>query len=245
MTSLRRSSTYTAPAARRRHAPLVALVVAVVAGLTAAALAGSSSAGAVSGSGRAPSVAAQLPAPDQAAQEFVARINGLRASQGLGELRIDPELTREAQIWASTMTDAGRIFHSDDLSRGIGADWQKLGENVGVGGQVDVLFQAFVDSPTHYANLVDPTYTHVGVGVVNSPDGVRLFTAHRFMSLRPAAPPPPPAAPAPPAQEAPPATAAPTTVAPTTTAAPATTTTVAPAPPPKLGPVERVAELLA
>ncbi len=212
MTSLRRPSPHTAaPAARRRHALFVALVVAVVAGLSAAAFVGSTSAGAVSGSGRGATVAAQLPAPDQAAQEFVARINGLRASQGLGELRIDPELTREAQIWASTMSDAGRIFHSDDLSRGIGADWQKLGENVGVGGQVDVLFQAFVDSPTHYANLVDPTYTHVGVGVVNSPDGVRLFTAHRFMSLRPAAPPPPPpAAPAPP-QEAPPAPPAPTT----------------------------------
>ncbi|MHB1137756.1 MAG: CAP domain-containing protein [Microthrixaceae bacterium] len=248
-----------APAPPRRRVPLVAAMVVVAAALVAATGPGAVSAGAVAATGTADGTTRAtraLPAPDQAIQDFVDRINSLRAGMGLGTLRVDPELSREAMIWASTMDDAGRIFHSDDLSRGITADWHRLGENVGVGGDVDSLFQAFVASPSHYANLVEPGYTHVGVGVVNSPDGVRLYTAHRFMSLRttpaPAPAPPPEVRAAPPAAEPPapepptpgtPTTAPPSTTTPPTSAAPPTT--VADAALPKLGPVDRVADLLA
>lgn len=189
-----------------------------------------------------------MPDPGTAEAEFVALINQLRASRGLGALTVDVELTAQARSWAGTMAAQGRIFHAGDLSVGISSNWQKLGENVGVGGTVGPLFQAFVDSPPHLANLVDPGYTRVGVGVVTSGD--RIFTTHRFMSVAAAAPPPPAAtAPQPAAPPAPPPTAAPTTaalitVAPTTVPAPpSTTTTVAPMH--KLGPVERIAELIA
>ncbi|MDQ2678072.1 MAG: CAP domain-containing protein, partial [Actinomycetota bacterium] len=160
--------------------------------------------------------AAAVPDPGSAEADFTARINGLRASKGLGPLAVDGELVREARSWATTMAGEGRIFHTSNLSNGITADWVKLGENVGVGADVAVLFQAFIDSPTHYANLVDPKYTTVGVGVVVAGD--RIFTAHRFMAVAPPAPaPPPPPAPvvtAPPVT-APPVTAPPTTAAPT------------------------------
>lgn len=148
-------------------------------------------------------------------QAFVAKINQLRTGLGLAPLAVDPELTAQARIWADTMRDAGHIFHTSTLEAGISADWQKLGENVGVGGTVDDLFDAFVASPKHYENLVDPVYRYVGVGVVW--DGARMYTTHRFMSLLPAAP----AATAPKAAP----TTAPRT---TTTAAPEPTTTAPP-----------------
>ena len=185
---------------------------------------------------------AGLPDPGATEAEFVARINQLRASRGLGALSVDPELTAQARQWASTMTGAGRIYHAGDLSSGISADWQKLGENVGVGGDVGSLFQAFVDSPSHYANLVDPAYTRIGVGVVNAGD--RMYTAHRFMAVAPPPPPPPPPTAPPTTAPPPPSTVAPTT-APPTTAAPSTTTTTAAPEPDKLGPVHRIADLVA
>lgn len=182
--------------------------------------------------------AASLPDPGWAESDFVSRINQLRAAHGLGALSVDPELTTQARQWASTMAGAGHIYHSGDLSAGVSSDWQKLGENVGVGGDTASLFQAFVDSPSHYENLVDPAYTRVGVGVVLA--GGRLYTTHRFMGLMP-----------PPAPTTVPTTAPPTTVAPTTTTT-AAPTTVAPPPPTtaapaarKLGPIERIPELLA
>ena len=116
-------------------------------------------------------------------QQFIDKINALRASKGLATLAVDPELTTQARIWSQTMKDAGKIYHSADLSTGVTADWQKLGENVGVGGTVDALFEAFVASPKHYENLVDPSYRFIGIGVVW--DGPRMFTAHRFMAVFP------------------------------------------------------------
>lgn len=114
---------------------------------------------------------------------FVARINDLRASKGLGTLTVDAELVDIARGWAGQMAAAGAISHNPSFSRQVDSDWEKLGENVGVGGSVDSLMTAFINSPGHYANLVDPAFTHVGVGVVRGGDG-RLYTSHQFMKLR-------------------------------------------------------------
>jgi hypothetical protein len=151
-----------------------------------------------------------------AESEFVAKINALRASKGLGQLTVHAELVALGRSWAGEMAKADQISHNPNLSTAVKADWQKLGENVGVGMTVDKLHQAFVDSPAHYKNLVDPDFTHIGVGVVVGRDGA-LFTAHQFMQLR-----------------------TPKAVAPTTTTAPrpppttrpAPVTTAAPPPPP-------------
>jgi hypothetical protein len=116
-----------------------------------------------------------------AAGSFVSRINGLRASKGLAPLQVDGQLTGLAQDWADHLADIGRLEHASDLSAGVSASWTKLGENVGLGGSVDEVFNAFVNSAPHYANLTDPAFTHVGVGVVER-NGV-LYTVHRFMAV--------------------------------------------------------------
>lgn len=153
--------------------------------------------------------------PQGAESAFVARINALRASKGLGTLEVDGELTAIARRWAARMAAAGNISHNGNFQNEVTADWVKLGENVGMGPEIDKLHRAFVASPTHYKNLVDGDYTRVGVGVVVAGDGT-IFTAHQFERLasdnavvvRTAAPPTAaapvapvaiPAAPAPPA----------------------------------------------
>lgn len=161
-------------------------------------------------------------------QEFVAKVNQLRASKGLATLEVNAELTNESRKWADVMKGAGKIFHSSNLAGGITSDWQKLGENVGVGGTVQSLFDAFVASPKHYENLVDPAYRFIGIGVVW--DGERMFTTHRFMALFPPAAPTTAPAPTP---TNPPVTAPPTTEP----VAVATTTT---APPPTTAPAQRL-----
>ncbi len=166
--------------------------------------------------------------------EFVASINQLRASKGLALLTVDNELLGPSRSWADTMKAQGHISHAPDLSVGVTQNWQKLGENVGVGPTVGSLMDAFIASPGHYANLVDPAYTRVAVGVVWA--GNVMYTTHRFMALQAAAPTPaaapapsdPPAAAAPPpvlpaadpAPEPAPTTAPPTTPPPTTTTLP-------------------------
>jgi len=113
---------------------------------------------------------------------FVAKINDLRASKGLPALQVNANLVSKARGWAAGMAAAGRIWHST-LSDGITADWQKLGENVGMGGSVDGLHNAFVASPHHYENLVDPDFSYVGIGIAMNGD--TMYVAEELMELMP------------------------------------------------------------
>ncbi len=115
--------------------------------------------------------------------EFVERINALRADHGLAGLKTHPELVDKARDWSRTMAEAGDIWHSE-LSDGVTVDWRRLGENVGRGGSVEALHQAFVDSPGHFENLVDAGFQHVGLGVTVNGDGT-IYVSEVFMERAP------------------------------------------------------------
>ena len=172
------------------------------------------------------------PGSDEA--RFVSLVNEARAQKGIAPLAVDGELTALARGWANHQADGGcglkedgsprNICHANPLSNGVGANWNRLGENVGYGGDVDSVMRAFINSPSHYDNLMDARFTRIGVGVVWR--GNALTTTHRFMQLRgesPAAPPSEPSKPKAPATPAapviplppppPPPTAAPSRVA--------------------------------
>ncbi len=165
--------------------------------------------------------------------DFIAQVNATRAGVGLSPLQADVQLTNLARGWAEEMRggvcgEGNFICHASPISAGVTHNWAKLGENVGTGPDVASVMDAFIASPGHYANIVDPEFTHIGVGVVW--DGGRLYTTHRFMKLQDAPAPTTTTTP-PTTTTAPPATAAPTTTTaapqtadtPATTAAPTTT----------------------
>ena len=114
--------------------------------------------------------------------EFVWRINFLRTERGLAPVTVDPELTAVARRWASSMAVAGEISHRPDLTV-VGTDprWVTVGENVGVGGSVVALHDAFVASPKHLENLVDPDWQYIGIGVVFV--GNTIYVAENFMEV--------------------------------------------------------------
>ncbi|MGQ0433625.1 MAG: CAP domain-containing protein [Microthrixaceae bacterium] len=165
--------------------------------------------------GAAPTSAAS-PSPEFESQ-FVGRINSLRASKGLSQLQVSGELVGVARNWTEQMVSNGDISHNPNLGSQVKGNWTKLGENVGVGYDVDGLMQAFINSSAHYKNLVDPEWNYVGVGVVMTPDG-RMWTTHNFMAkpsgAAPAPAPAPKPQPAPAAPKPKPAGPSPTTTAP-------------------------------
>ena len=154
------------------------------------------------------------PADDETA--FVASLNATRAKGGLAPLTVDGELRSLARDWAAQMAAAGRISHANPISAGVTSDWLKLGENVGTGGNVTLIMNAFIASPGHYANLMDPGFTRVGVGAVWV--GNALYTVHRFMKVAGGQASPPPAQDPPPAVTQPPAAEPPTPGTPEPTA---------------------------
>ena len=163
-------------------------------------------------------------------QAFIASINRVRAENGLPALIVESQLTAASRGWTRQQADLGcpdpappggsiYICHSSEISSGITHKWATIGENVGTGVAVDGIMDAFVASPSHFANIVDPSFTHVGVGVVS--EGGRLTTTHRFMALRSAAT-------LAGSEVATPTTAAPTTTSTTTTTTTTTTTSTIP-----------------
>lgn len=117
-------------------------------------------------------------------QAFVELINELRTSQGLRALEVHPELIEPSRDWAEHLAATEDLIHADDLTTGVSVYWVKMGENIGTAatGRTDQLFSAFVESPSHLENLLDPDFDYVGVGVFYGDDG-RMWTTHRFMSV--------------------------------------------------------------
>jgi hypothetical protein len=120
-------------------------------------------------------------------QAFLSAINSTRSSAGLPALKMDGGLQSHARKHSSDMSAAGEIYHSSnsELQGAAGSGWDKLGENVGRGGTVSSLHQAFLDSASHRANI-HGDYNLVGIGT-DTADGV-LYVTVVFMKKGGSAP---------------------------------------------------------
>ena len=119
---------------------------------------------------------------------FVAALNEIRADHGLGQLWADPTMAAASRDWAHTMADEDTLKHASDITVGAPSDWRKVGENVGYGPSVASLVTAFMNSPGHRGNILDPAFTRIGVGTVVDGDGT-LWTTHRFAATESQSPP--------------------------------------------------------
>ena len=110
---------------------------------------------------------------------FAKRINNVRGLAKRGSLRLDPELSRAARLHTREMVKQDKLYHtpSDKLSKRV-TNWTILGENVGVGGDVDSLHAAFMASPAHADNVLYDSFRHMGVGVIK--DGDKMWVTIIF-----------------------------------------------------------------
>jgi uncharacterized protein YkwD len=92
-------------------------------------------------------------------------INQFRAANGLPALTWDESAYGKAHDWSEKLADDGKLSHSV-LSQGVPAGWQRLGENVAYNSSLDGAMTALERSPAHRANLLNPKFTKVAVGVV-------------------------------------------------------------------------------
>lgn len=168
-----------------------------------------------------------VPAQAAAADEtlLLTLTNATRTAAGVPALALDSQLSSVARQWANSMAAAGAISHNTNLRNQVGSNWSKVGENVGYGGTVQVIYEALLNSPSHLRNILDPEFERVGLGVIVANNTVWLVQV--FLTPRATAPAPEPAAVAAPERAPAPTTTAPAPTT-TTTSAPTTTTTTAP-----------------
>lgn len=121
--------------------------------------------------------AAVAPAAGSEEARFLALLNATRAERGVGALQEDAALRGAAQAWAEHLAATGTFEHQP-LAPLLGAR-AAVAENLALAGSVDAAYAALLGSPGHLANLVDPRFRAVGIGVARSADG-SLITCHLF-----------------------------------------------------------------
>jgi uncharacterized protein YkwD len=100
----------------------------------------------------------------------VCLINKERTSRGLPALHVSAKLDSSAQGWTNTMVDDDSFTHGEDFAARISAtgfQWSEAGENIASGYRTPAqVVSAWMASPGHCRNILDPQYAEVGTGVV-------------------------------------------------------------------------------
>jgi uncharacterized protein YkwD len=101
----------------------------------------------------------------------VCLINHQRTSRGLPRLHANRKLNRSAQNWTNTMVRKDEFTHGLHFwtrISAVGFNWSTVGENIAVGYTTPwSVVQAWMASPDHCQNILYPTFSQVGTGVLN------------------------------------------------------------------------------
>ena len=118
-------------------------------------------------------------APASAGDEssLVNKVNSARKANGKAPLQVYWDLTDDARAHSKRMRDKGELFHNPNLGR-VTTGWKALGENVGVGPNIDLLFDAFMGSSAHRSNILGG-YNYIGLGVAT--DDGKVWVTIIFM----------------------------------------------------------------
>jgi len=93
-------------------------------------------------------------------------MNGARTDHGAVALDRVWVLRQMADEHSEDMAREGRIFHTTNLAYQLRTvSWSVAGENVGAGLKVRRLFEAFMDSAPHRANILNRDFRRVGIGI--------------------------------------------------------------------------------
>ncbi len=110
--------------------------------------------------------------------------NGDRAVSGLGILTVNPALVAAAQAKANDMAEHGYFAHVSPAGidpwhwfKGAGYAFEYAGENLAIdfADSADVE-RAWMNSPTHRKNILDPHYTEIGIATAQGMYQGRLTT---------------------------------------------------------------------
>ncbi len=124
----------------------------------------------------APAAKASSLTPAQMESRFVALTNQARKAHHLSALVVKSDIRTVARNWTAGMQRSGYISHNQNLPYQVKGNWTTLGENVGMGGDVDSIQQAFMASKHHRDNILFAKYNQIGIGVTVSADGTVWVT---------------------------------------------------------------------
>lgn len=105
-------------------------------------------------------------------QRVVELVNAERAKAGLKPLTVDLQLAKVARLKAEDMRDKNYVSHNSptygsfaQMLLKFGITYRTAGENIAAGYKTpEAVVAAWMGSSRHRANILNPNFTHIGVG---------------------------------------------------------------------------------
>jgi uncharacterized protein YkwD len=119
-----------------------------------------------------------LAGPDAVAARMLESINAARVEANLDPLAPDDALAAVGRGHAEDMASNQFFSHVSpttgdpgDRLRRASVRWKVFGENLSRGESAEEMHRGLMGSPGHRANILEPRFTHVGIGVVVNGEG--------------------------------------------------------------------------
>lgn len=109
-------------------------------------------------------------------QRVVALVNEQRAANGLAPLTLNEKLANVARVKSQDMHDKNYFSHTSptygspfDMMHSFGITYRSAGENIAMGyTSPEAVMEGWMNSPGHRANILNASFTQIGVGYVAS-----------------------------------------------------------------------------
>jgi uncharacterized protein YkwD len=109
-------------------------------------------------------------------------VNAERTRRGLRPLAMNTCADGYANRWASSMASSGRFAHQSITPMLSSCGARRVGENIAYGNvSADQMMVMWMNSPGHRANILNPAYTHIGIGAVKTSAG-RWYGVQDFLT---------------------------------------------------------------
>jgi uncharacterized YkwD family protein len=116
-------------------------------------------------------------------QQMWQLVNMERTSRGLNALQIHPGLVKLARMKSQDMITHNYFSHQSptygspfDMMRREGISYRFAGENLAGAPTVERAHTALMNSPGHRANILNPNFTHIGIGIIDGGMFGKMFT---------------------------------------------------------------------
>nr|WP_315565809.1 CAP domain-containing protein [Arachnia propionica] len=114
------------------------------------------------------------------------KVNNLRASLGLKPVTRIAELDAVAQDWSEQMAARKTMEHRPNFANHYPQGWRGASENIAMrsdGGDIGAqLFDQWLNSPPHYANMTDPNADSLGIGIAYESGSGNWYATQNFGS---------------------------------------------------------------
>ncbi|XOQ48594.1 MAG: SCP domain-containing protein [Eubacteriales bacterium] len=116
--------------------------------------------------------------------QVVQLVNQERAKAGLKALTVNSQLTKTATLKSEDMAKLNYFDHTSptygspfDMMKQFGISYRTAGENIAMGQtSPQQVMQGWMNSPGHRANILNSSFTQIGVGIAKNAKGQYIWT---------------------------------------------------------------------